>query len=138
MNCDYYKRQIEKQASLASLAAKALPAIKSFTSSSLGKRVAIGAGVGAAAKGLTYKPENGGSRLGSMINGAVNGGVVGGALSSKNIASAGKTIANKGKALSSNATSKVVGKNPTLLQSAKTNIGDFANEYGNKINSAFK
>ena len=139
---DYYKKEIEKQAGISSLASglvrKALPTVKNFTSSSLGKRVAVGSIAGGALKGMTYDPsKDGNSKARAIARGVVTGGVLGGVASSKNIANAGSTIANKGKALSDTAKGLINSGQDGVLNQAKINVGNFANEYGQKMNNVF-
>lgn len=130
----FYKEEIEKRAGIGATIAKGLAgAVKSFAGSSAVKRVATGAAVGAAAKGITYNPNNGGSRLGSMASGALTGGLVGGAISPSNINALGKGVSNLGEKAVNSAASKSTG----FMSNAMGNAGIYANTVGNKIQNTF-
>ena len=137
---DYYKREIEKQAGLiSSIATKALPAVKNFTSSSLGKRIAGGAVAGGALKGITYDPEkDGNSKIRAMARGAITGGTIGGLASSKNIARGSAFAVKNGRTLSKSAQGLINNGQDGVINQAKLSIGNFADEYGRKINNVFR
>ena len=141
-----YKQEIEKQASIGatigSVASKVMPAVakgaKSFASMSTPQRALIGAGTGAALKGITYKPtgsdKNIKGRLGAMAGGAITGGLAGGFASKSRISNLGSKIGDAGEKAFNNA---AIGVGSEKANNALGNIGIQMNDVGNKIKNYF-
>lgn len=141
-----YKQQIEKQASIGAaignVASKVVPTIakgaKSFASMSTPKRALIGAGTGAALKGITYKPTSADEgikgRLGAMAGGAITGGLAGGFASKSRISNLGSKIGDAGEKAFNNA---AIGVGSEKANNALGNIGIQMNDVGNKIKNYF-
>ena len=141
-----YKQQIEKQASIGatigSVASKVMPTIakgvKSFASMSTPKRALIGAGTGAALKGITYKPTSADEgikgRLGAMAGGAITGGLAGSFASKSRISNLGSKIGDAGEKAFNNA---AIGVGSEKANNALGSIGIHMNDVGNKIKNYF-
>lgn len=141
-----YKQQIEKQASIGTaignVASKVMPTIakgaKSFASMSTPTRALIGAGTGAALKGVTYKPNSADEgikgRLGAMASGAITGGLAGGFASKSRISNLGSKIGDAGEKAFNNA---AIGVSSEKANNALGNIGIHMNDVGNKIKNYF-
>ena len=141
-----YKQEIEKQASIGatigSVASKVMPTVakgaKSFASMSTPQRALIGAGTGAALKGITYKPTSANEgirgRLGAMAGGAITGGLAGGFASKSRISNLGSKIGDAGEKAFNNA---ATGVGSEKANNALGNIGIQMNDVGNKIKNYF-
>ena len=141
-----YKQEIEKQASIGatigSVASKLMPTVakgaKSFASMSTPQRALIGAGTGAALKGITYKPTSANEgirgRLGAMAGGAITGGLAGGFASKSRISNLGSKIGDAGEKAFNNA---AIGVGSEKANNALGNIGIQKNDVGNKIKNYF-
>ena len=141
-----YKQEIEKQASIGatigSVASKVMPTVakgaKSFASMSTPQRALIGAGTGAALKGITYKPTSANEgirgRLGAMAGGAITGGLAGGFASKSRISNLGSKIGDAGEKAFNNA---AIGVGSEKANNALGNIGIQMNDVGNKIKNYF-
>ena len=144
MSVEFYKTQIEKQASLGSLAAKgvsiAAKGLKSFGGMSAMKRIGTGAVIGSglgAVKGSVTNQD--GSKIGGAVKGALSGaltgGLVGNAINNTNIAKLGGKAATLGEKASNSAFNGTFGTG--IMNNALNQAGVSMNSYGEKVKKYF-